>query len=227
VTLTRAQYEKWLGCLTSGKDVGGTAISVDAQSDMYLSVGLKYASGAQFASGSFYIDDLVVNVIDRSLDPIVGYQAKDYAASTTVAVVERVAGDNAAQVTKTGDAFYAVFGIDAAWLAEVFADANTTAVSFKLYSKYSTYRTGGSYNNSWYQDANGALQRTSWGFTAAPSKTDGYFLVTLSRNAYESWLTKKGDVVSDMYLSIGFYGEGNTAVRADNFYIDDIVAVKN
>lgn len=214
VTLSRKAYNSWL------------TAKGDVVSDMYLSIGFSQENGNVIRTGDTYIDDVRVRVIDKTATCIVGYSGSS-AGDTMVDIVDRIPGDSAVLVSKADTEFYSVFGIDAAWLAEVFADANTTAVSFKLYSKYSTYRTGGSYNNSWYQDANGALQRTSWGFTAAPSYTDDYFLVRLSRNAYNAWLTAKGDVVSDMYLSIGFYGEGNAAVRADNFYIDDIVAVKN
>ena len=242
LTVTRTEYEKWLSCLENGTDVEGKEISADAQSPMYFSIGFYGEDNAMVAADNFYIEDLAIKKTDKSLAPIVGFKGKSNGntnVTTAVQVVERLADDFAAQIIKTDDQAYSVFGLDASWLADAFADTNTTGVSFKIYSAHPIYRTGGGYNNTFVKDTAGKLQRTSWNFAgAAPTKTDGYFLFTVTRAEYEKWLncvTNSKDVggtaisvdaQSAMYFSVGFYGECNAFVQPDNFYIDDLVVVK-
>ncbi len=227
-TLSKAEYEKWL-------TAKGTVAS-----DMYLSIGFQTESGGAVntVGSKFYIDDIVV---DKAAYPFYGFTGKSAGGTnvnTTAKLEERVPGDDAAKVIKSDDQIYSVFGIDATWLAEAFADTTTTGVSFKLYSEYPTYVTGSSYNNSWVKDTSGKLQRTSWAFASAPTYTDGYFLITVSRAQYEKWLgcltngkdvsgsTISVDPQSAMYLSIGLKDTSGTVVKPAYFYIDDLTVVK-
>ena len=224
ITLSKAQYEKWYNSLIAGTNVNSETCEPNLKSDMYLSIGFYGEGGAIVKPGDAYIDDIVINGVPKDLACIVPYSGSSM-GKTSLESVELTPGNSALKIVRLDNEAYFVIGFDAAWLAQAFADESATAVSFKVYSEHSIYRTGGSYNNAWYKDADGKLQRTSWSFTSTPNKTDGYFVVSISRKTYNSWLTAKGDVVSDMYLSIGFSQENGNVIKSGDTYIDD-VAVK-
>ncbi len=168
----------------------------------------------------------------------------------TVGNVTDVAGGSKG-VPLTVNGFDIDFGISAAWLANAFANPDTTGVSFKLYTTQdgnATYNGyGGAANEGldargtlMYMQADGSCKGVVWNAWAnnnkdCPAKVDGYIPYTISRAKYESWVSavQAAGVTSDLYISVrvginenrqDISGFGYGVVAPGTVYIDDLKA---